>query len=277
MNRCKTPLRYPGGKSKAVNKLFEHFPDLSTYGEYREPFLGGGSVAIAVTKQYPDMKIWVNDLYVPLYNFWINLRDRGEELSNALRETKLNFSTPDKARGLFDQCKKELHDKDTTSFEKAVNFWIVNKCSYSGLTESSTFSAGPSDSNFSLRGIENLKYYSELIKNWRITNVSYENLLDEPMENGFVYLDPPYEISSALYGRKGSHHKTFDHDIFAQRCGSHFDDYNMAISYNADDSVRTRYNDWKHHVFPLTYTLRADRSNYRENQPKRNELLLVNY
>ena len=58
---------------------------------------------------------------------------------------------------------------------------------------------------------------------------------------------------------------------------NNFFDFDMAISYNADDSVRTRYNDWKHHVFPLTYTLRADRSNYRENQPKRNELLLVNY
>ena len=69
MNRCKTPLRYPGGKSKATKKLFEHFPPLMQFEEYREPFLGGGSVAIAVTKAHPDMRIWVNDLYWPLYNF----------------------------------------------------------------------------------------------------------------------------------------------------------------------------------------------------------------
>ena len=151
-----------------------------------------------------------------------------------------------------------------------------SKCSFSGLTESSSFSKAASNGNFTIQGAQDLKYYSKLIKNWKITNDSYETLLT-PMENGFVYLDPPYEISSALYGRKGSHHKTFSHDLFAERCGSHINDYDMAISYNADDSVRERYPDWKHIVFPLTYTMRSNSANYRQNQPTRNELLLVNY
>ena len=276
MNRCKTPLRYPGGKSKAIKKLFDHFPSLDQFEEYREPFLGGGSVAIAVTKNNPDLKIWVNDLYWPLYNFWIHLRDRGDELSNALIETKKNFDTEDKARKLFEDCKREITDKETTNFEKAVDFWIINKCSFSGLTENGNFSARASVENFTIQGAQDLKYYSKLIKNWKITNVSYETLL-EPMENGFVYLDPPYEISSALYGRKGAMHKTFDHDIFAQHCRMHFGEYGMAISYNADDSVRTRYDGWKHFVFPLTYTMRSNSANYRKNQTKRDELLLTNY
>ena len=42
----KTPLRYPGGKSRACVKMDQHFPDLRDYTEFREPFLGGGSVAI---------------------------------------------------------------------------------------------------------------------------------------------------------------------------------------------------------------------------------------
>ena len=40
----KTPLRYPGGKSRACVKMDQYFPDLSNYVEFREPFLGGGSV-----------------------------------------------------------------------------------------------------------------------------------------------------------------------------------------------------------------------------------------
>lgn len=276
MNRCKTPLRYPGGKSKAINKLFEHFPDLSSISEYREPFLGGGSVAIAVTKHNPDIPIWVNDLYWPLYNFWTHLRDRGDELSDALIETKKNYDTEDKARKLFEQCKKEITDKETTNFEKAVDFWIINKCSFSGLTESSSFSKMASNGNFTIQGAQDLKYYSKLIKKWKITNVSYENLIT-PIENGFIYLDPPYEISSALYGRKGSMHKTFDHDLFAKHCGDNFDGCSMAISYNDDDSVKVRYPKWKPHTFPLTYTMRSNSANYRKNQTKRDELLLVNY
>ena len=61
MKSYKTPLRYPGGKSRACTKMDPFFPDLRNYKEYREPFLGGGSVAIHITKKYPKLDIWVND------------------------------------------------------------------------------------------------------------------------------------------------------------------------------------------------------------------------
>ena len=77
MKSYKTPLRYPGGKSRACTKMDAFFPDLRDYKEYREPFLGGGSVAIHITKKYPHLDIWVNDLYEPLYNFWRVLQDDG--------------------------------------------------------------------------------------------------------------------------------------------------------------------------------------------------------
>ena len=54
----KTPLRYPGGKSRALSKLFQFIPDLKDYTEFREPFLGGGSVAIEIGKRYPHINIW---------------------------------------------------------------------------------------------------------------------------------------------------------------------------------------------------------------------------
>ena len=84
----KTPLRYPGGKSRACTKMDPYFPDLSGYTEFREPFLGGGSVAIHVTKKYPHLKITVNDLYEPLVNFWMNLQMFGVELSEELLKLK---------------------------------------------------------------------------------------------------------------------------------------------------------------------------------------------
>ena len=50
MKSLKTPLRYPGGKSRACTKLDQFIPDLRGFKEYREPFLGGGSVAITLQK-----------------------------------------------------------------------------------------------------------------------------------------------------------------------------------------------------------------------------------
>ena len=77
MKSLKTPLRYPGGKSRALTKIVPHIPDLTGYKEYREPFLGGASVAIQVSKMYPDLSIWVNDLYTPLFIFWQQLQENG--------------------------------------------------------------------------------------------------------------------------------------------------------------------------------------------------------
>ena len=86
----KTCLRYPGGKSRAVTKMDPYFPDLRNYDEFREPFVGGGSVAIHITKKYPNIKIWVNDLYEPLVNFWQVLQTFPDDLRDTLSREKSN-------------------------------------------------------------------------------------------------------------------------------------------------------------------------------------------
>ena len=55
MRSYKTPLRYPGGKSRAVDYLFSDKNLPTDIQEYRDPFLGGGSPAIAFTKKFPDI------------------------------------------------------------------------------------------------------------------------------------------------------------------------------------------------------------------------------
>ena len=273
----KTCLRYPGGKSRAVAKMDQYFPDLREYGEFREPFLGGGSVAIHITKKYPDVKIWVNDLYEPLVNFWQQLQMFGREMRDELLQLKYRHVDPTSAKNLFLDAKAYLARPldDSESFHRAVSFYIVNKCSFSGLTESSSFSAQASDNNFSLRGIDKLPGYSEIIKKWRITNYSYDYLLTSELDRkAFVYLDPPYDIKDNLYGKKGSMHKGFDHDLFAADCDSCSMD--CLISYNAEQLVRDRFKSWNATEFDLTYTMRSV-GEYMREQKKRKELLLFNY
>jgi len=280
MSRLKTPLRYPGGKSKAMGKMSPYFPPTFNVKHYREPFLGGGSVALWMTQNYNLESVWVNDLYWPLYNFWRQLQIDPVLLSDELYESKTLFGTEILARELFEANKEILNDPDETDFTKAKAFWIVNKCSFSGLTESSSFSKQASQGNFTLKGIQDLKEYGKIIKDWKITNQSYETLLESGLDDDdtFIYLDPPYEISSNLYGKKGAMHKGFDHDLFAQHCNQVMGP-NIAISYNADQSVKDRFPTelWNHHEFPLTYTMRSNSANYRKNQPKRMELLLTDY
>ena len=273
MKYLKTPLRYPGGKSKAVTKLSKYFPDMSDIKEYREPFLGGGSVAIAITKQYPDIDIWVNDLYEPLYNFWVELRDNGEYLHNQLAQLKSRYPDQGSAKGLFLDAKEAVTDENQKDKDRAVAFYIVNKCSFSGLTESSSFSPQASDSNFSMRGINFLPEYSKLITNWKITNLSYEQLLCDNRQT-FIYLDPPYDIRSNLYGKRGNMHKGFDHDVFASDCDRFISP--QLVSYNSSQLVCERFKGWEAGQFDHTYTMRSV-GTYMNDQQERKELVLLNY
>jgi site-specific DNA-adenine methylase len=273
MKSLKTPLRYPGGKSRACVKMDPYFPDLRNYDEFREPFLGGGSVAIHVTKKYPNLNIWVNDLYEPLVNFWQQLQMFGVDMKDKLVDLKSEYNTPDKARELFQKSKVCINEPILSNLDRAVSFYVVNKCSFSGLTESSSFSEQASNNNFSMRGIEKLPEYSKVIEHWRITNYSYDYLLDGDT-TAFVYLDPPYDIKDNLYGNKGSMHKGFDHDKFASDCDSCSMD--QLISYNSDQLVKDRFKDWNTGEFDLTYTMRSV-GEYMREQKERKELLLFNY
>jgi len=277
MKSLKTPLRYPGGKSRACTKMDPYFPDLREYVEFREPFLGGGSVAIHVSKKYPHLKISVNDLYEPLINFWTQLQQFGTELTDTIRNYKSTHPEPVAAKELFLECKDRINDKSLDCIERAAAFYIVNKCSFSGLTESSSFSKAASISNFSMRGIEKLPGYSEIISHWHINQYSYEYLMRENIHDGiFMYLDPPYDIKDNLYGKKGSMHKGFDHDEFADNCSKSTID--MLVSYNSDQLVRDRFTglQWNAAEFDLTYTMRSV-GEYMREQQKRKELLLFNY
>ena len=275
MKSLKTPLRYPGGKSRACVKMDPYFPDLRNYDEFREPFLGGGSVAIHVTKKYPNLNIWVNDLYEPLVNFWQQLQMFGVDMKDKLVDLKSEYNTPDKARELFQKSKVCINEPILSNLDRAVSFYVVNKCSFSGLTESSSFSEQASNNNFSMRGIEKLPEYSKVIEHWRITNYSYDYLLDGDT-TAFVYLDPPYDIKDNLYGNKGSMHKGFDHDKFAIDCDSC--NMHQMISYNSDQLVKDRFTDskWRASEFDLTYTMRSV-GDYMRDQKTRKELLLMNY
>lgn len=274
----KTPLRYPGGKSKAIKTLSVWYPKVIS--EYREPFIGGGSIAIDVTKSNPDIPVWINDLYVPLYNFWVQLRDNGQDLSESVREQKekmLESGTQEEkdkfANELFDRYRKDI---DTyNDFQKAVAFFVMNKCSFSGLTENSTFSRTAANSNFSLVGADKLAEFSKLINHWKITNIDYSEVMNaDGPDNTFVFLDPPYDIKDFLYGKNREMHKSFDHDEFAEnvyKCPHKF-----MITYNVNERLEELYKDYELNYWKLRYSM-AHRGDKGTNDNVKTELLVTNY
>ena len=268
MNFRKTPLRYPGGKSRVAKKLVAKFP--KDIGEFREPFLGGGSIALLFTHLNPDIPVWVNDKYEYLYQFWTILQEHGDDLSDCLIRIKEEHSDEDRAKQLFRASKDEIRDADP--FRKACLFWILNKCSYSGLTENSSFSASASRQNFTTRGAEYLKTISGMIKNWHITNFDYKDVMnmDSKRDNVFVFLDPPYMINSYLYGTDASLHKGFDHKRFVEDCNAC--PHEWMVTYNNDEFLKEQYSNFNQEEFRITYGMK-----HRADNKMKTELLVANY
>ena len=279
MKDLKSPLRYPGGKSRAVKFLFQdhHLPK-DTIGEYREPFLGGGSCAIEFTKKYPNMPIWVNDKYYNLYCFWITLKKEGDKLADFLHKKKdwlLNQSDPQQAHlDQFPILKSEINDQ-TNEFERAWRFYMLNRCSFSGLGETAgSFSKIAINSNFNHTIISRLPRFQKLIQKWYITNYDYKHLFDGD-KDAFIFCDPPYDIKSFIYGDKGNMHEGFDHKEFHD-CVDKGCPNMVMITYNSNETIRRVYNSWEKIEWDLTYTMHSGEK-YRDDEKNRKELLLVNY
>jgi DNA adenine methylase len=62
----RSPLRYPGGKSRATKVITDLIPEDVT--ELISPFLGGGSVELACTAR--GIKVQGYDTFKPLVAFW---------------------------------------------------------------------------------------------------------------------------------------------------------------------------------------------------------------
>jgi len=266
MKYLKTPLRYPGGKSRVAPMLLEKFP--SDIKEFREPFLGGASVALLFSQKYPEIPVWVNDKYEYLYNFWVTLQEDGDNLSDVLVGIKEDNSTEEKAKELFISAKEEISKADP--FRKAVLFWILNKCSYSGLTENSSFSASASNQNFTTRGAKHLKNISEIIQHWEITNLDYTEVMQPDGDGVFCFLDPPYKIGSYLYGTNAEMHKTFDHDDFIAECRKCPNKW--MVTYNNDIDLKEGYAGYNQEEFRITYGMK-----HRADNKHKTELLVTNF
>jgi DNA adenine methylase len=267
----KSPLRYPGGKQKLVKPIFGRIPGDIT--EYREAFFGGGSVFFFVRQQEVARSInhwWVNDKFEPLANLWQQtalqtplvvdmveafIRDAvdGRSLHKGLRKLYSQFQDPE---------------------DRAAAFFILNRCSFSGLTFSGGFSQESYDGRLTANSIRNLEKCSGLLSDVLITNLDYsELLLAPPKEEGgkvFLYLDPPYEIAASnLYGDKGNMHLHFDHARFAEDC-KNCKDHRWLITYNDSEYIRSLFSWATILEFDVLYSMNSAGK-------KKKEILISNY
>ncbi|TBR61541.1 modification methylase [Westiellopsis prolifica IICB1] len=266
----KSPLRYPGGKSKALNTIIKYFPD--NFSEFREPFVGGGSIFIYLKQKFPDRKFWINDLNPELYYFWKIAQSNLPQLVKEVRQIKDQYTD---GRLLFQELSSIEDTRTLTELDRAVRFFVLNRITFSGTVESGGFSQEAFHKRFTDSSIERLeKLENILTDDIKITNLDYSQLLTTEEKDVFLFLDPPYLMAtkSKLYGRGGNLHIHFDHQQFAEivkKCH-----HNWLITYDNSPQIRDNFQSRNVCEWELQYGM----NNYKQSgAAKGKELIITNY
>lgn len=228
----KSPLRYPGGKTRAITILEQY---LTQYYPTRKtllsPFFGGGSFELYLTTK--GYQVRGNDLFKPLYTFWLSAKETPEDIKDAVE------SVMPVTKEYFQELRTTIQTM-TDPLEIASAYYIINRCSFSGATFCGGFSKEASTGRLNESSLKTLL-------NTNLENVTFSNLdckeflLANPeTTDTVVYADPPYYISSYIYGKDGDMHEGFDHTGFAAAIKQRRD---WIISYNDCEYIRNLYKD----------------------------------
>lgn len=244
----KSPLRYPGGKSRAVDLISTLVPE---FDEFREPFLGGGSIFIYLKQKFPNKNFWVNDLHLTLFKFWKMCQKDVDAVIEKVYEWRNQFPI---GKGLHKFLTENIsHFND---LEKAAAFFILNRITFSGTSESGGYSEQAFHGRFTESSIHRLKKFGSVINGTKITNYGFQEIIEAEGENVFIFLDPPYysATKSALYGKNGNLHKNFDHISFAQTMKNC--NHQWLITYDDNEYITNLFSFANIISWDLTYGMR---------------------
>lgn len=213
-------MKWVGGKTQIINDVIALFP--KEMDHYHEPFLGGGSVLLAVLSYQKANKInikngiYASDLNSNLINLYKNIQLKPDELINELKKLSTEYascqteqavnrnpSTIQEAktsqeayyywiRAQFNAMKKE--EKESVVASAMILF--MNKTGFRGVyRESKKGSINVPFGHYKnppILDAEHIKIVSELIKNVVFKTSPFTESLKDVKAADFVYLDPPY-------------------------------------------------------------------------------------
>ncbi|CAG0962734.1 Modification methylase DpnIIA [Anaerolineales bacterium] len=268
MTLIKSPLRYPGGKSRAIERMKHLLP--KEFDEYREPFVGGGSFFIYLKQKYPRLQIWINDLNPELFHFWQQAQLDSEKLAREAMKFKRERTD---GQGLFNEL-LSVDVKSLSEFERAVRFFVLNRITFSGVVEAGGYSQQAFVARFTESSIERVAGIGRLLEGVRITSVDYREVLSDGGREVFTFLDPPYfkATKSRLYGKNGILHTEFNHEEFAQemkKCR-----HSWLITYDDSPEIRSNFEFGNITEWELQYGM----NNYKQGKAEKgSELFISNY
>lgn len=189
-----SPLRYPGGKTRACKYieqvLIDHF-DVDDIKTIISPFFGGGSFEFYLQNKY-NMFILANDKFTPLATFWKCCKKNKEILCSKL--DKIDYVTKE----IFSDFRDRIMTENNV-IKQSVYYFVINRCSFSGATLSGGFSRESSEKRFTKSSIKRIEILN--LDDFKISNcdfTKYINKCENIGDDNYYYVFR----STLLFGKK---------------------------------------------------------------------------
>jgi len=288
---CLSPLRYAGGKSKAVGLILENFPALKEK-KVVSPFFGGGSFEIVLSKNL-GYEVIGYDIFSFLTNFWDQIINNNENFIHELKKLIPDKENYTRNRHILlnywekvkpsDLEYKTLNKLELTEEEKIImdNNKTIQAAYYyynMQLSYGPMFLGWPSSVylkkdryNKILGKLENID-----LGNLSVKCDVFENVIQNHC-NDFLFLDPPYYLGEDSKMFKGMypncnfaiHHNGFNHELMRDLLKNHKGGF--FITYNDCPTIREWYKEFKQIYPKWQYTYGQGEKRVGKNRKNKKE------
>lgn len=264
----KTPIRYAGGKSKAIKQIT---PFVENVDKIISPFMGGGSLEVHWASMGKEVIGY--DLFDVLVNFWNVLLNNREELVEKLKEispTNEEYSRIKEILMKWDNTQEMLKDWKTDHYKRDEKITLDNitAAAYYYFNHNTSYGPGYLGWGSSVY-LQPKKWVSmiEKISKFKLPTLSvyqgsFENILPKHT-NDFLYLDPPYflekdsdnKMFTGIYPMRNIpiHHDGFNHELLRDLLKSHKGKF--VLSYNNCETIREFYKDFEFYFPTWNYSM----------------------
>ena len=257
------PFRYPGGKFYALS-ILRPFWEKTSHDEYREPFVGGGSVFFNKDKAKFN---WLNDKDSELIKVYEVMQD--ERLKKELIDrVSTEVASPERWREV-------LNFKPTNDIDIAFKYYYLNRTSFSGKLISPAWGYRPKRSLPPERWHERIEPSGSKLENVKITSLDFEDVINAPAQGKevLIFVDPPYfKPHKTKHYRHGFERE--DHERLAKVLKN--TEHKFFLTYEDCPEVRELY-EWAY-VTEVEFFYRVDNSTVKSGSRQLGfELIISNY
>ena len=264
----KTPLRYAGGKTKAIKIIT---PYVEGVDKIVSPFFGGGSLEVHWASMGKEVIGY--DIFGTLTNFWDVMLNNREEFVEKLKTISPTPEEYKRIKGILINWgeTQEMLSSWKTDYYKRDNIITldnVTAAAYYYFNHNTSYGPGYLGWGSSVylkqtkwdKMIDNISKF--ILPKLSVFKGSFEEIIPKHSED-FLYLDPPYYLEkdsdnkmfTGIYPMRNIpvHHDGFDHEKLRDLILAHKG--NFVMSYNNCETIREYYKDFEFFYPKWSYSM----------------------